>query len=150
MQVRKLNKRVTADAARVMMALLVVKMFEMMVFFSEGGLADNPRLEKFLKDAVNGRPGNLAPFVPALFQELFRREMPVGVHDLIEHNPAPARELQAAAVKIIFIFFLFVDDHIVIQCLMPRAKIKGSFLISDPFHSKHHVRHLIEQPMLGF
>ena len=118
MQVRELDKLAAADAARVMMALLVVKMFEMMVFFSEGGLADNPRLEKFLKDAVNGRPGDLAPFVPALLQKFFWREMPVGMHDLIENDAAPARELQAAVVKIIFIFFLFVDDHLVIQCLI--------------------------------
>ena len=118
MQIREFDERVTTDAARVMMVLLIVKMFKMMMLLPKSGLADDPRLEKFLKDTVNGRPGNLAPFVPALLQELFRCEMPVGVHDLIEHNPAPARELQAAVVKIIFIFFLFVDDHIVIQCLM--------------------------------
>ena len=117
MQVREFDERVTTDAARVMMALLIVKMFKMMVLLPESGLADDPRLEKFLKDAVNGRPGDLAPFVPALLQELFRCEMPVGVHDPIEHDAAPAGKLQAAIIKVIFVFLLFADDHMMIQCL---------------------------------
>jgi|SRR3989344_9278588 len=111
-QVRKLDERATAYTARVMMTFFIVEMLEMMVLFSEGGLADNSRLQKFFEDAVDGRPRDLAALVPALFQKLFRREMPVGTHDLIKNNPPSARELQAAALKIVFIFFLFVDDHV--------------------------------------
>ena len=127
MQVRKFDERVTADAARVMVALLVVKVFEMMVLFSEGGCADDPRLQELFEDTINGRPGDVASLVPALFEEFFRSEMPVGVHDLSENNTAPARKQQPACFKIIFVFFLFVNDHIVIQCLISRAKVKGSF-----------------------
>ena len=118
LQVRELDKLVATDTTRVMVTLLIVKMFEMMMLLPESGLADDPRLEKFLKDAVNCRPGDLAPFMPALLQKFFRREMSVGVHDLIENDAAPAGKLQAARFKVVFVFFLFVDNHIMIQCLI--------------------------------
>lgn len=112
MQIREFDERVTTDAARVMMTLLIVKMFKMMVLLPESGFTDDPRLEKFLKDAVNGCPGNLAPFVLALLQKIFRREMPVGMHDLTENDAAPTGKLQAAIIKVIFVFLLFVDNHV--------------------------------------
>src|SRR3989338_8732372 len=37
--------------------------------------------------------------------------MPVGVHDLIENDMAPAGKLQSVPFKIVLVFFLFVDDH---------------------------------------
>ncbi len=99
------------------MVLLIVKMFKMMVLLPESSLADNPRFEKFFKDAINGRPGDLAPFVPALLQKFFRREMPVGVHDLIEHDAAPAGKFQSAPFKVVLVFFLFLDNHVFLCCL---------------------------------
>jgi len=128
MQIRELDKLVTADAPRVMMAFLIIKMFKMMVLFSKGGLTDDPRLQKFFKDTIDGRPRDLTSLALALLQEFFRREMPVGMHDLVENDAAPARELQSAAVEVIFIFFLLVNDHVMIQCLIWQSKVKGSFL----------------------
>lgn len=111
MQIREFNQFVASDAARVVMAFLIVEMFEVVVFLPKGGLAHDPRLQQFFEDAIDRGPGDPAPFAAALFQELFRGEMPVGVHDLSEDDPAPAGELQAALIKVIFVFFLLMNDH---------------------------------------